>query len=54
MNRRKCGINGPELSEIGFGTWTIGGPWQYGWGLVNDSESIKAINLALDSGIQLN
>ncbi len=51
MNRRKCGINGPELSEIGFGTWTIGGPWQYGWGPVNDFESIEALNLALDSGI---
>ncbi len=51
MNRRKWGINSPELTELGFGSWTIGGPWQYGWGPVNDFESIEAIEMALDSGI---
>ncbi|MBN2088527.1 aldo/keto reductase [candidate division KSB1 bacterium] len=51
MKRRKFGINGPELSELGFGSWTIGGPWQYGWGPVDDFASIEAIETALDSDI---
>ncbi|GAB4181886.1 MAG: aldo/keto reductase [Calditrichia bacterium] len=48
---RKLGKNGPELTEIGFGAWAIGGPWAYGWGPVDDQESISAIHAALDAGI---
>lgn len=51
MNRRRFGSNGPELSELGFGSWAIGGPWQYGWGPVNDFESREALETALDSDI---
>lgn len=39
------------LSKIGFGGWTIGGPWQFGWGPTDDSQSLKAIHFALDHGI---
>jgi len=51
MNTRQLGINGPHLTEIGFGAWAIGGPWKYGWGRVDDNESIAAIHRALDLGV---
>jgi aryl-alcohol dehydrogenase-like predicted oxidoreductase len=51
MQKRQLGKNGPNLTVIGFGAWAIGGPWQWGWGQVDDSESVKAIHAALDNGI---
>ncbi|MBA4312285.1 MAG: aldo/keto reductase [Chlorobiaceae bacterium] len=48
MNTRTLGKNGPNLTEIGFGAWAIGGPWQFGWGKVDDNESINAIHRAID------
>jgi len=51
VKKRILGKNGPQLSEIGFGAWAIGGPWEYGWGPVDDTESIKAIHRAIDLGI---
>jgi len=27
MKKRKLGNSGPEVSEIGFGAWAIGGSW---------------------------
>ena len=51
MKTRQLGTNGPELTVIGFGSWVIGGPWLYGWGPVDDNESVKAIRTALDRGI---
>lgn len=51
MNTRQLGTDGPLLSEIGFGAWAVGGPWKYGWGAVDDAESVRAIHRALDLGI---
>lgn len=51
MERRTLGTNGPELTTIGFGAWAIGGPWIYGWGAVDDRESIAAIRRSLDLGV---
>ncbi|MCX7797324.1 MAG: aldo/keto reductase [Melioribacter sp.] len=51
MNTKQLGKDGPFITVIGFGAWAIGGPWQYGWGKVDDDESIKAIHTALDNGI---
>ena len=51
MKTRTLGTNGPTLSVIGFGAWAIGGSWEFGWGPVDDGESIKAIRRALDLGI---
>ncbi len=51
MLTRKLGKDGPELTVIGFGAWAIGGPWKWGWGKVNDEESIAAIKTALENGI---
>lgn len=50
MKKIQIGTSGIETSAIGLGTWAIGGgAW---WGDNNDSESIKTIRHALDSGIQ--
>lgn len=51
MEKRMLGKNGPMISVIGFGGWAIGGSWGYGWGPVDDNESIRAINRAIDLGI---
>ncbi|UCF65339.1 MAG: aldo/keto reductase, partial [bacterium] len=51
MEKRELGKTGIYLSEIGLGTWAIGGPWEWGWGPQNDRESLEAIETALESGI---
>jgi aryl-alcohol dehydrogenase-like predicted oxidoreductase len=51
METRILGKNGPAVTVIGFGAWAIGGPWIYGWGKVDDSESIRAIHRAIDLGV---
>jgi len=50
MRYIKLGKTDLEVSVIGFGAWAIGG-WM--WGGTNESESIKAINTAIDTGINL-
>ncbi len=47
-----------QISAMGLGAWAIGGEWvfidnQAGWGKVDDAESIRAIQAALDAGINL-
>ncbi len=51
MNTGQLGNDGPNLTEIGFGAWAIGGSWQFGWGEQDDQESIKTIHRALELGI---
>lgn len=51
MQKRILGKDGPSLTVVGFGAWAIGGPWRFGWGPVDDGESIRAIQRALDLGI---
>jgi aryl-alcohol dehydrogenase-like predicted oxidoreductase len=56
---RTLGRSGIEVSALGLGCWAIGGPlWgddgqPYGWGEVDDDESVRAIHAALDLGITL-
>ncbi len=45
------GRSGAAFTRLGLGTWAIGGPWRFGWGPVDDSESIAAIRRAIDEGI---
>ena len=51
METRALGVKGPALSAIGLGAWAIGGSWEFGWGPVDDGESIRTIHRALDLGI---
>jgi aryl-alcohol dehydrogenase-like predicted oxidoreductase len=51
VKRRKLGSKGPEITTVGFGAWAIGGPWKFGWGDVDDDESVRAIRHAVESGI---
>jgi len=46
MKYRSFGKPGFRCSEIGFGAWAIGGSW----GAQKDSESVEALNRALDVG----
>ena len=51
MRTRRLGASGPELSLVGFGAWAIGGPWRFGWGKVDDAESVAAIRHAVNLGV---
>ncbi|WP_199617681.1 aldo/keto reductase [Paenibacillus alkalitolerans] len=60
MLKRKLGKSGIETEALGIGCWAIGGPWhdavtgqEYGWGEIDDSESIRAIHQAIDLGVTL-
>jgi aryl-alcohol dehydrogenase-like predicted oxidoreductase len=39
-----------DLSCLGFGGWQLG---SYGWGKVSETETVKAIHRAIDTGISL-
>ena len=47
MKYRKFGNSGPEISEIGFGAWAIGGSW----GEQSDADSLEALETALGKGV---
>ncbi len=51
MRTRRLGDDGPELTTVGFGAWAIGGPWRFGWGDVDDDESVAAIRRAVELGV---
>jgi aryl-alcohol dehydrogenase-like predicted oxidoreductase len=48
MKYRMLGSTGIEVSEVGYGTWGIGGN---AYGRVDDEESKKALQFAFESGI---
>jgi len=47
MRHRRLGTTGYDVTEVGFGTWNIGG----GWGDVSAEEGRAAVRAALDAGI---
>ena len=52
MTTKRLGVNGPEITRIGLGTWAIGGGgWKYAWGSQDDNDSVAVIHEALDRGI---
>src|SRR5512143_2342240 len=52
MNTRQLGNSDLHLTEIGLGTWAIGGPGgNFSWGPQDDKDSIAAIHRALELGI---
>ena len=51
MKIRRLGAEGPSLTTVGFGAWAIGGPWRFGWGAVDDGESVQAIRRAIALGV---
>ena len=58
MEKRTLGNSGIEVSPLGLGCWAIGGPFtmfgqQDGWGQVDDVESIRAIQRAVELGVTL-
>jgi len=50
MKYRKLGSTEFEVSEIGYGTWGLGGN---SYGTVDDNESKKALKLAFEKGVNL-
>ena len=57
--KRKIGKSGIEVSAMGTGCWAIGGPafekdgTPIGWGDVNDEDSLRGLQTAMDMGITL-
>jgi aryl-alcohol dehydrogenase-like predicted oxidoreductase len=47
----RLGRSEAQFTRLGLGTWAIGGPWRFGWGPVDDEESIAAIRRAVELGI---
>ncbi|MFC5973640.1 aldo/keto reductase [Halomarina salina] len=47
MERRELGTTGYDVTEVGLGTWNIGGDW----GDVSDEAGREAVRTALDAGI---
>src|SRR5664279_5011594 len=47
MNYRQLGRTPWKVSDISFGSWAIGGAW----GTVDDTDSLAALNKAIDSGV---
>src|SRR5215211_2585602 len=54
--QRTLGRSDLQVSAMGLGCWAIGGLWYWldgpgGWGDIDDEESVRAIQRALDLGI---
>ncbi len=50
MRKRQLGTSELHVSVVGFGTWATGGDF---WGSVDDNESIRAMQAAIDHGVNL-
>jgi aryl-alcohol dehydrogenase-like predicted oxidoreductase len=48
IGKRKLGPSGVEVSEVGFGAWTLGLDW---WGKVDAEQSRRLVDHAIESGI---
>ncbi|PSQ11850.1 general stress protein [Halobacteriales archaeon QS_7_68_65] len=48
MHYRELGDSGVEVSEVGFGAWTVGTDW---WGDRSEEEAIEMVRHAFDRGV---
>ncbi len=49
---RQLGNSDMRITTVGFGAWAIGGgDWEFSWGAQEDTDSVRAIERALDGGI---
>src|SRR5712664_4650512 len=53
LETTRLGQSGPEITRVGIGTAPIGShpSWSIYWGPQNESEAIRAIDVALDLGV---
>jgi aryl-alcohol dehydrogenase-like predicted oxidoreductase len=52
LQKRAFGKTGMEITEIGFGSWAIGGSgWAAAWGPQDDEEAVGAIKRAVELGM---
>jgi aryl-alcohol dehydrogenase-like predicted oxidoreductase len=56
LMKRMLGRSEIEASAMGLGCWAIGGPFLLdgkpdGWGMIDDAESLRAIQRAIDLGV---
>jgi aryl-alcohol dehydrogenase-like predicted oxidoreductase len=52
METRQLGTSDLRITQIGFGSWALGGGgWEFAWGAQDDSDSIAAIRAAIDAGV---
>jgi aryl-alcohol dehydrogenase-like predicted oxidoreductase len=48
---RQLGRTDMHVSQVGFGSWAVGGDWAVGWGSQDDHDSIAAICHAVSRGV---
>ena len=52
MELRRLGNSDLQITPLGVGAWAMGGAgWRFSWGAQDDRDSIAAIHLAIESGI---
>ena len=51
LKTARLGNSDLHITSIGFGSWAVGGPWQFGWSVQDDGDSVAAIHRALELGI---
>jgi len=52
MDKKRLGNSDLLITTIGIGAWAMGGGgWTWSWGPQNDDDSVAAIHLALDEGM---
>ena len=51
ISRVPFGRTDMDITRVGFGAWAIGGAWQWGWGQVDDEESVGAVRRAVELGL---
>lgn len=52
LRTAELGSTGMEITRVGFGAWAIGGGgWEFGWGPQQDEDSVRAIERALELGV---